>query len=70
MTLRDILNIASTEDRYPPLVDLTRGLEKALEQAKTLLLAVDTGAQQDINDKNWYDARKEFLTKYPTTWQS
>jgi len=65
MTLRDILNIASTEDRYPPLVDLTRGLEKALEQAKTLLLAVDTGAQQDTNIKikrpgeDWKPCSKE-----------
>lgn len=38
-------------------------MREAIGKAEQLLLAVDDGAQQDINGSNWYDARQKFISK-------
>ena len=38
-------------------------MREAIGKAEQLLLAVDDGAQQDINGSNWYDARQKFIPK-------
>lgn len=38
-------------------------MREAIGAAEQLLLAVDDGAQQDINGSNWYDARQKFISK-------
>lgn len=38
-------------------------MREAIREAEQLLLAVDDGAQQDINGSNWYDARQKFISK-------
>ena len=38
-------------------------MREAIRVAEQLLLAVDDGAQQDINGSNWYDARQKFISK-------
>lgn len=38
-------------------------MREAIKEAEALLIAVDNGAQQDVNGVNWYDRRKLAIAK-------
>lgn len=43
--------------------DQLEAMREAIKEAEALLIAVDNGAQQDVNGVNWYDRRKLAIAK-------